>query len=264
MGSAMTLGGITSDRHALQDALLRLDLRLRLAVEAQRETLAERARDPFRGLHVSDADVDSLLAATPPHEIARRLLGEPASAVFPRLAWLAHRFVLNAFDQEALLVCLAPELDLSYGLLYGYLQDDVTRRRPTVDLILGLLCTDLTERLRERERFGAAAPLLQHRLLVLADDAAAPQPLLSRPMRVDDRVVEYLLGSDTPDARIGAYAEVFSPTPNTDDAGHAADLQASLRQLLEAPTASEVVGPVVYLHGARGAAKLTALRAPCR
>jgi SpoVK/Ycf46/Vps4 family AAA+-type ATPase len=259
----MALDAVTAGQQELQEALLRLDLRLRLAVEGQRELLAERARDPFRGLHVSDADVDSLLAATPPHEIARQLLSEPASTVFPRLAWLSRRFGLNPFDQEALLVCLAPELDLSYGLLYGYLQDDVTRRRPTIDLILNLLCTDLTQRLSERDRFGAALPLLRHRLLVLADDAAAPQPLLSRPLRVDDRVVDFLLGSDTPDARIGVYADAFAPLPTADDAGYPADLQASLRQLLEGHVVPDGVGPVVYLHGTRGAAKLTVLRAAC-
>ncbi|MDQ3899071.1 MAG: hypothetical protein M3319_00955, partial [Actinomycetota bacterium] len=120
-------------------ALLRLDLRLRLAVETQREVMAERARDPFRGLYISEADVDALLAAAPSIEEAGRFLDSPAAEVAPRLARLADLFALDALEQEALLICLAPELDLRYERLFGYLQDDVTRRRPTVDLILRLL-----------------------------------------------------------------------------------------------------------------------------
>ena len=37
----------------LDGALFQLDLRLRLAVDTLREEMAERARDPFRGLYIS-------------------------------------------------------------------------------------------------------------------------------------------------------------------------------------------------------------------
>ena len=56
----------------------------------------------------------------------------------PRLERLALAFELDPFDQDAFLVCLAPDLDLRYERLYAYLQDDVTRKRPNVDLILRL------------------------------------------------------------------------------------------------------------------------------
>jgi len=36
---------------------------------------------------------------------------------------------MTDFDVDALLVCLAPALDLRYEQLYGFLQDDVTRRQ---------------------------------------------------------------------------------------------------------------------------------------
>ena len=47
------------------------------------------------------------------------------------------------------------ELNPRYGRLYAYLQDDVTRKRPTVDLILNLLCSSAEERLARRRVFAA-------------------------------------------------------------------------------------------------------------
>ena len=114
----------------LQGALFRLDLRLRLAVDTLRDDVAERARDPFRGLYISEADVDGLLASTPPAQIADALLATPAALEAPRLQRLIRAAGLYPFEAEVLLVCLAPEIDLRYERLYGYLQDDVTRRRP--------------------------------------------------------------------------------------------------------------------------------------
>src|SRR5450631_3570647 len=88
----------------LRPALLRLDLRLRLAVEALRGELTERARDPFRGLYISEADVDELLASASPAELAERHLAGPVLPGSPRVERLAQLFDLDAFEQEALLV----------------------------------------------------------------------------------------------------------------------------------------------------------------
>src|SRR5437763_1204495 len=90
---------------ALRSALARLDLRLQLAVESQRAELAERARDPFRGLYISEADVDQLLAPDRLDELVQRLLGGPAGDMLPRLGRLATLFALDDFDQDALLIC---------------------------------------------------------------------------------------------------------------------------------------------------------------
>ena len=44
-----------------------------------------------------------------------------------------------AVTEYALLIALAPEIDPRYERLYAYLQDDVTRKRPSIDLTLNLL-----------------------------------------------------------------------------------------------------------------------------
>ena len=68
---------------------------------------------------------------------------------------MAASFDLSEFDVDVLLLALAPEIDLRYESLYAYLQDDVARRRPSVDPALNLMCGSPAERLA-----AALAPLL--------------------------------------------------------------------------------------------------------
>ena len=41
---------------------------------------------------------------------------------------------LSAIEYDALVICLAPEVDIKYEKLYAYLQDDITKKRPTLVL----------------------------------------------------------------------------------------------------------------------------------
>jgi hypothetical protein len=106
-----------------------------------------------------------------------------------------------------LLVAIAPELDLRYERLFGYLQDDVTRRRPSVDVALNLLCHSARERLDARARFAPDGPLLAHGLLELLEDPNQPrQPLLARAMKPDEQVVRFVIGEATLDPRLAPCA----------------------------------------------------------
>jgi hypothetical protein len=236
----------------LRGALLRLDLRLRLAVDAFRDQLAEKARDPFRGLYITEGDVDELLASVPAAELATRLLSGPAAETAPRMKQLAHLFQLSPFEQEALLICLAPDLDLRYERLYGYLQDDATRRRPTVDLMLRLLgLTSPEAHVGARAAIGPEGRLLRRGLVALAsnDDGATTPSLLARPLRVEERVVDFLLGSDRLDPTVALYARLHQP----DDEGAAwagpSNIRDSLVRLLRPRGDESFAGPSIYLQG---------------
>ena len=128
-----------------------------------------------------------------------------------RMLRLAGLFSLTRFDLDVLLVCLAPELDARYDRFYGYLHDDVTRKRPTVDLTLNLLCRTLPEKLAMRSRFEANSPLIEQRLIQVFDDPSQPQlTLLAQCLRLDSRVVQYLLGSENIDARLAGFASCYA------------------------------------------------------
>src|SRR5207245_1502966 len=111
---------------------------------------------------------------------------------------LADRLGLSAFERHTVLLCLAPELDRKYDRLYAYLQDDITRRRPSVDLVLGLLAAEPADRWRGLRLFSAHAPLRRSGLLEVALDPHSPSgsSALARMLRVAPRFVAHLLADD--------------------------------------------------------------------
>lgn len=138
----------TRDLDHLRGWLAVTEARVRHAIAARWADDPE-PDDPVRGLYISEADVERLLAGPEPvavADVADRVAqldvdaqqavedGEPF-----RLTTLATTFGLTRLDLEILLVALLPDLDARFERLFGYLQDDVTRRRASIGLVLELL-----------------------------------------------------------------------------------------------------------------------------
>ena len=129
-----------------------------------------------------------------------------------RLEWLAQAFNLSIFDLDLLLIALASELDLRYERLYAFLQDDVTRRRPSIDLALNLLCASAEDKLTRYAHFMTDAPLIRHRLLHLVSDPNQVQPpLLSYYLKLDEQIVRFLLGQQNLDRRLVPFGKFIHP-----------------------------------------------------
>lgn len=169
-------------------------LRERVALLVDRRAVGDpTAADPLRGLYLSEEAVRHLLdrGPVPPVEL-------PADGPADRLTALADRLPLTALDLAVLLVALAPDLDRTFEPLYGYLNDDVSRRRATVGLALEL-CGAPAHLAEARARFHASAPL---GALGLLETEEPERPFLTRSLRVPDRLLAHLLGDDTPDASL--------------------------------------------------------------
>jgi SpoVK/Ycf46/Vps4 family AAA+-type ATPase len=255
----------------LLQALRRLDRLLEQAVTAAQVAHGpEAAADPYRGLYISQKEVGRLLARPPGASVlwsARTEAEEPSpdsAGDGSRLAWLRQAFDLSAFDVDVLLVGLAPELDLRYERLYAYLQDDVTKKRPSIDLVLNLLCPSFETKLAARQRFMPDAPLRQYHLLHLFDDRSHHQPpLLSQYLRADAQVVNYLLGSDTLDARLLPYARYTMPQTRLADLRLPADIKQRLIQLIQGKSTYHKA-LIFYFRGPYGVGKQTTAEALCR
>ena len=197
-------------------ALVWLDNLIREALVAaagSREPAA--GSDPFRGLHISEAEVARLIEQPPgePLLAARDLSARVDALPVPRaLAPFVRACGLDDFDLATILIASAPELDLRYERLYAYLQDDVERRRPTVNLVLDLLCGSLASKIRGRAHFVSDAPLLRHRLIHLsASVAQAEAPLLAQRVRLDPQVLAALLGEASLDPRLACACRLSRP-----------------------------------------------------
>lgn len=166
-----------------------LERRIRVAVAARRAT-DPNPDDPFRGLYLSDEVIEALLDNG--REPFAPFTGTTADG---RLGRLAAKAQLSEVDVELLLVALAPDVDSRFEQFYGYLNDDVTRRRATVGLALRL-CGLAEASPQGRSRLDPGSPLVRCGLVTVEDPE---RPLLSRSLRVPDRVGAHLLGDDRPD-----------------------------------------------------------------
>ena len=90
-------------------------------------------------------------------EAAVRALGDPPPAEFTLRELGVHH--LRGLSPETLFQAVAPDLDSRFERLYGYLHDDVTRRRASIGLALEL--AGLPHGRRDRRscpRSGSAGP----------------------------------------------------------------------------------------------------------
>jgi ATP-dependent 26S proteasome regulatory subunit len=234
--------------------------------------------DVFRGLYVSDEQAGALLSrpvatnwwhavTLEPAELelfqnakmqanqnARQMLEQAHSlGITPRLEHLMNAFALDRFELEILLVCLAPALDLRYERLYGYLQDDVTRKRPSVNLVLDLLCEPGYQRQAKLPYFAKEAPLERHRLLhPMLDSNTGAVSLLSQTLAVDETVMHWLLGNYQPSAGLGTRAIFCKPDNNPEDKLLAGDGPVLIDLNLAQPPLLAFYGPDLSSQQAAG------------
>ncbi len=274
----------TSLQHVLAE-LERLDLLIRLAVDQARQMQAEDAE--FQGLYIPEHEVDALLARPaglpywasvstfiPPaikaaldritEDIHRRCRESAKQGITLRLERLAHLFELTRLDTDILIVCMAPELDLRYERLYAYLQDDVTKRWPSVDLVLNLLCASFEEKITARSRFHRDAPLLKHALIHLLDDPNHNSPpLLSQYIKVDQRVVNYLLDQDSIDSNLLPVCQCIVPHVDYDSLCMDSYVKHRLKAMCTQDRHTKF-HPIFYFQGPYGTGKKATAHALCQ
>ncbi|MGF6508589.1 ATP-binding protein [Paraburkholderia sp. 32] len=220
----------------------------RLDVALAREIVRLRARyqlslDEIRGLFISDEQVDALLArhGTASSDWASLPVREPHSAIDA----IAARFRLDAMAIDMLLFALAPDVDPSYARIYAYLNDDVRRRWPTIDLAQRMFGDTAHAAL------AADGPLFRPALLLplATEESRAPLPL--REFAANPALCAHLLGAMVVSRR----GLALEPPSTADDCGPLASLGALI---------SSGEAPVVAMTGTQPDAGCAAVGALAR
>jgi hypothetical protein len=185
---------------------------------ADRRRTDPQADDPFLGLYLTDEAVERILTAPTGLPAVPKNLADAGAALareeaeaesvgtVVRLQRLRRDAGLRELDITLLLVALAPDVDARFERFYGYLNDDITRRRASVGLALELAgCSTAVAEHRARLRSGN--PLIDLRLVEVEDP---DRPFLTRALRVPDRVTAHLLGDDRPEPGL---PEPLGPDP---------------------------------------------------
>jgi hypothetical protein len=214
----------------LREEISRLDLLLKRAVVIARDASSGTGADEFRGLVVTENEVDDILRTTDllgdPWEragakeaelapldkelekkrkqIDGRVKASRGKKVQLALLNLAAQFDLSQAEVDILLVALAPELEPRYETLYSYLQNDVTRKHASVNLALNLICRSEREKLEARGIFSSGSPLFYHCILDLVEESQDRQPsLLRKFLKIDETIVRFLLDQPGKTAGVG-------------------------------------------------------------
>ena len=205
--------------------LATLEQQVRVAVEARR-IVDPQPDDPFRGLYLTHDQAVELLDRGSGGAIRSAIEPDDDVEDVGRLANLTTAFGLDAVDVALLLVAIAPDVDPRLERLYGYLHDDVTRRRATVGLALELTGLWLDDP-EARARLSGDSRLLGRGLLALED---RDRPFLARSLRAPDRVTEFLLGGDDPDPALAPILDTtVAPDLRSTPVGLARAIAAGVR-----------------------------------
>ncbi len=166
----------------------------RVAQLVGQQSTAELGADhPLRGLYLTQEQAVGLLDRSNMNATGGELtLPNVSTALGDAFQVLADRTGLTARDIDVLVAALAPDVDARFEKLYGFLHDDLTKRRATIGLAMRL-CAMHPASLTDRARFASTSPLVSNSLVVIDDDG----PFLGRTMRVPDHVVDVLFGGVT-------------------------------------------------------------------
>ena len=216
--------------------LKRVDVFIRRAARCW-QMAGQDPQDQFRGLMITHQEADQIarqaigttwghMVSLPPEEEAQyagelEAVNRQEAALMQtcqqqglalQIHYLQQAFRLDEVDLDILLICLAPALDPRYERLYSYLQDDVTRKQPGVNLLLVLLGEPGLGRLELLAHISPDAPLFQAHLVEFVNEAAnSAKNLLARELQVDPTLVVWLLGRYEPRPELYPHAHLFKP-----------------------------------------------------
>ena len=258
------------DRKYLEAVLAYLDARLERDVRRW-QLAGQNAADRFRGLYISDEEALAVSkrkvgthwgsgialsieetkileeAESKAQKKMEKLESEAEKAGYQlRLLTLKQKFELAEFEWWAFIVALAPSLDLRYERIYSYLQDDVTQKFASADLILNLLAPEGLERLDYLHYFEPLAALRCNQLILPVESSETQHSSLRQTFIISPAVIAWLLDSYNPSEGLGSGAAYYEA--GVEEMDEAAEMLYSRWQIPPLDVL-ENIGPFLSLYG---------------
>lgn len=278
-----------SDEH-LYDELLLMDLLIHAQVIKFRvENKAPKTN--FKGLYISESEIDELLKKNTinnnwinqsedlgsdyekvseavkklSNQIKTKLANSIQNGTELKFVKLASLYRLSSFETNILTICLASQFDNKYRKFFAYLQNDVTRKNPCVELILGLLCETFKEKLDARKYFNFNSPLFKNNIIQFVEDPKEPdKPLIARELMANIRVVNYILGHEFLDDNISLISELNRSSIKLDDVVLPEEIREKVNNFVAFFSNNETSENFIFsFYGAYGSQKLETACAIC-
>ena len=231
----------TDSSEHIMDELLLMDFIIRSHVSRSRT--AANADDEFMGLYIPENEITEYLEkplfssgikkAPGPEiehkpdlitvmreEIDRKAAAGRERSTVLRLEKLADIYRMNDLEKNVLILCLIQEIDLRYGKLFAYLNNDITRKRVSVNLALDLFCSSFEDRQDSLKLLTRESPLVRHHLIRVLDELEGIRlPLLERILEIDEQIMDFLTGDYRMriNGTIGSFTGIYDGTRVPDE-----------------------------------------------
>ncbi|HEY5961373.1 MAG TPA: AAA family ATPase [Polyangiaceae bacterium] len=273
---------LVANRRYLNTEVERLRLVLKLHIAWLKTVWGSESRQGYQGLVISDTEVTRLLetnaaaeqefrerdpqarrivvaltAIESELEIQNRLLGETGNP--PALRQLARLFRLTDFERDILFLCVAPELEPSFERLYAYVLDDATRKHATAYLARALFGGQSSSA-KDDAALMPQGVLRRLRLILLEPSPVSSGVRSSSPLRVPERVVNYILGANHIDDSV---TDLLKPIPALSLAPHHQQIFEALARRVELD-GKRGSWPAIDLVGPPASGKRALASALCR
>jgi len=202
-------------------------------------------------------------------EIDCRTAQSRKEGVFLALPQLAFLFSLSPFELQTIVICVAPELDRKYDKLYAYLQNDITRKKPGVDLVINLLCEERHNKWKARSEFTKHSNMFRADILTVVYDHQSPSGSsdLARFLKIDPRVLNYLLGNNAVDDRLTGFINLCTPLTSMDKVAVDSSIKEKLLNISKHNFVKEAGNRkkmVLHFYGPYGSGKKDLASAVCK
>ena len=144
-------------------------------------------------------------------QIAQRLNMGRERGIHYSLQRLTDLYGLGPFEKFCIIACLATEVNPKYQRIYGYMQNDIYQHKPTIDLQARIYPLKDYEKYLIRSIFDIQAPLTRYIMEQKEELTDCCIPMITRHLKLDDLVVNYLFDIKVLDAQLAKVAEFHQP-----------------------------------------------------
>ena len=220
--------------------------------------------DEFRGLYVSDAQIDQWIETQRREE---RQEDRPTydSELPPPITsspWrtLAREFGLATVDEHLLLLGSAAEFDLKYETVFAYLNNDVTRKWPTFDMAQRLF-TEFHGPVAVLDALSPHSPLFREQLLERIAPPTGHPALLNSGFSMSLPVAQHVHGVLISDPRLSDIVHIKMPRLRWKDLPFSPARQRELARLMRLYGDGQGSSSVLVFTGMPGSGRADAAEA---
>jgi len=267
----------------LFDELKLLNVRLlkQLRIRQKEDKADDRSA---RGLFITEEEVISILNSLPEMDSAipkdseiesfDGLIREMSTEISNKLSCkgstipdcpllrLARIFGLTPFELGVLIMAIAPEIDKRYERIFAYFNDDITKKSPSIALVLDILCSNPKDKLTAWRYFSWDAALLYFDLIHFIDghDDGA---FSGRRFRLDERIRRFIVGDGGLHETLSRIVKLSYPDGNISERSIHSDVKEKVLQIIRNEMDKNTAKTVFWLHGKGKEEKKVTVQALC-